>query len=132
MGDDDIIKNYQYSERYGDWDSGDVGGLRAAAHPQSKLAAASRDGQHVLYFQSPSGALEEIQYSDNTWRSSPPLSAANLEPVFGTGLSALITADGVRVFYHHKDSSIHQVVLEGGSWTGMQLLLLLFRSGCLC
>jgi len=116
VNDDNTLQDYRYSEIDGewDWDAGDIGRLKVATHPDSKLTAIYKGGRRLLYFQSPSGDLTEIQYLNSSW--STPVVLPGAKPSPGTGLSAIATPDGVRIFYHHPSNSIHQAAFEGGSW----------------
>lgn len=105
------LQNYEYDADEGEWVAGNLDKLHLAVHPKTTISATYGNNAGHIYFQNPSGKIQEVVYRDGNWKASNVISANQLE--FGALLASAIVQDKAHVFYTHPDHSIHQVIVKG-------------------
>ncbi|PYI09307.1 hypothetical protein BO78DRAFT_415856 [Aspergillus sclerotiicarbonarius CBS 121057] len=118
---ENYLQAFQFDEDDWEWQQGNLDGLRIQVAPDTHLAAISTDDDiDLVFFQLPDGQLCAItRHNGQAWQQSSAL--PNTGPADGASLFALCVDAGVRVFYAHKDCSIHQLELNGTAWTDSEV-----------
>jgi len=119
---DNMLQNYEFDDDDGVWSLGTLHQLRALAHPDTKLAALYDGASLQLFYQDPTGAIQQVSSPGfaSSWTPKEPLSTAR--PIIGTCLFALKSTEYMRLFYGHEGSSIHQQVYEDSRWTDLEVV----------
>lgn len=111
------LQDYEYDADEGEWLAGNLHKLQLTAHPKTTISATYGNWAGRLYFQNPSGKIQEVVHRHGKWKPSNGYSAHQLE--FGAYLASAVVQDTAHVFYTHPDHSIHQVIVkEGDEWHG--------------
>ncbi|RAL00075.1 fucose-specific lectin FleA [Aspergillus ibericus CBS 121593] len=120
LDEENYLQAYAFDEDSWEWQPGTLDGLRILVASNTHLAAIStEDGFDRVFFQLPEGQLGMIARRDGQgWQKSslPPTTPAD-----GASLFALGVEDGVRLFYSHKDCSIHQLAWDGRDWADSEV-----------
>jgi len=114
------LQDYELNPDEGEWIPGQLDVLKAAAHPNTRIAA-SCDKEKRVYFQNPSTEIQEALTGDGgVWKLSSSLPAS--KPVVSTSLAVIALPDSVYAFYASQDGSIHQLAFKNSGWTDAVLV----------
>ncbi|KAL1961717.1 hypothetical protein VTN77DRAFT_1117 [Rasamsonia byssochlamydoides] len=119
-----ILQDFEFDEDTAEWTPGQLASFGVEAAPDTKFATVAHPEDETIYVfsQGSSGQIQALRGEHDWWGIVVGLPLT--DPLPGASIHAVSVKGAIRVFYAHRDNSVHELVLlEDGTWRDSQVPL---------